>query len=85
MTTTVYVVANAESFQEIVDWLTANVGPLLNSRPIVEWTGRGWHMEHAGLAHIVSSVFAPNTKYKRRYKIEIEDENLALICALRFQ
>lgn len=82
---TVNVVTTEASFKDIFEWLEYNVGPLLHSRPIVEWHGRGWHMKHAGLDYTVSPIHAPNTKYKRRFKIEIEDANLALLCALRFQ
>lgn len=32
-------------WEEVVEWLQVNVGPLQWSKPIVEWKGQGWTMK----------------------------------------
>ena len=29
----------------ILHWLQENIGPLLHSKPIIFWHGKGWHMK----------------------------------------
>ena len=29
----------------ILYWLQENIGPLLHSKPIIFWHGKGWHMK----------------------------------------
>lgn len=53
---------------DVVEWLQENVGDLLWSRPIVEWRGRGWTINSMG----------------HRYLIRIDDAELAVVCALRW-
>jgi hypothetical protein len=33
-------------WQEIVPWLTEHCGPVLNSKPIVYWRGKGWELSY---------------------------------------
>lgn len=58
---------------DVVEWLQENVGNLLWSRPIVEWRGQGWTMNHFG---------SLDSGY--RYLIRIDDAELATICALKW-
>lgn len=58
---------------DVVGWLQENVGDLLWRRPIVEWKGRGWTMNHLG-----------GTDTDHRYLIRIDDKELATICALKW-
>lgn len=62
---------------DVVEWLQENVGNLLWSRPIVEWRGQGWTMNHLGsLENSDTQGF--------RYLIRIDDAELAVVCALRW-
>jgi hypothetical protein len=62
---------------DVVEWLQENVGDLLWSRPIVEWKGKGWTMNHLG-----SLITDSNNGY--RYLIRIDDVELSVMCALRW-
>lgn len=62
---------------DVVEWLQENVGDLLWSRPIMEWKGRGWTMNSLG-----TLVVKDNPGY--RYLIRIDDAELAVVCALRW-
>jgi hypothetical protein len=63
---------------EVVEWLQENVGDLLWSRPIVEWKGKGWTMNHFG------SLINESNPGRYRYLIRINDAELATMCALRW-
>lgn len=65
-------------YSEVVEWLQENVGDLLWSRPIVEWRGRGWTMNHLG------SLINDSNDGNYRYLIRIDDVKLATVCALRW-
>lgn len=34
-------------WRELVPWLTAHCGPVLNSKPVVYWKGQGWKLSYA--------------------------------------
>lgn len=63
---------------DVVEWLQENVGNLLWSRPIVEWRGRGWTMNHVGsLTNTINDGTC-------RYLIRVDDERLAILTMLRW-
>lgn len=43
MTATVKVYG--KQWAPILHWLQENIGPLLHSKPIIFWHGKGWHMK----------------------------------------
>ena len=67
---------------EVVEWLQENVGDLLWSRPIIEWRGRGWTMNHMGPPFNDTSQPYSNGGY--RYLVRIDDAEIAVMCALRW-
>jgi hypothetical protein len=62
----------------VVEWLQENVGDLLWSRPIVEWRGRGWTMNALG------ALVNDSNDGKHRYLIRLDNAELAVMCALRW-
>lgn len=72
-----YEVRTNAFYSDVVEWLQENVGDLLWSRPIIEWRGHGWTMNHFG-----SLENAYTQGY--RYLIRIDDAKLAVMCALRW-
>lgn len=59
-------------YNEMVSWLEEHVGPVLHSRPIVMWQGQGWLLE------------SPKPYGKMGWEVTIDDDNLAIIFALRW-
>ena len=54
--------------EEVLQWLQDRVGPMLWSRPIVEYCGKGWHM-----------VVQQNI-----WEIKIDDPKLHTLAILKF-
>jgi hypothetical protein len=57
-----------QKWDEVVAWLSWNIGPLLWAKPIIEWRGKGWHMHRT----------------PHGYDITVHDEQLAVLTLLRW-
>jgi hypothetical protein len=53
----------------MLHWLQENIGPLLHSKPIIFWHGKGWHMKLGreigamSIRHSVITVDFDNPKH----------------------
>jgi hypothetical protein len=56
-------------WREIVPWLTEHCGPVLHSKPIVQWHGRNWKLDY------VNSTC---------WQVRIDDEHLLTLFLLRW-
>jgi hypothetical protein len=56
-------------WHEMVPWLTEHCGPVLNSKPIVHWQGRGWELSYA---------------HPYCWQVDIDDEQLLTAFLLRW-
>jgi hypothetical protein len=67
MTATVKVYG--KQWAPILYWLQENIGPLLHSKPIIFWHGKGWHMKLGreigamSIRHSVITVDFDNPKH----------------------
>ena len=73
-------------YETIVNWLVDNVGTLLWSRPILEWQGRGWHMESAppDVWYAPAGILKNPKMSIVFYVVDFEDEKKAFEFALRW-
>lgn len=63
---------------EVLHLLIENVGPMLHSKPIIFWHGKGWHMTF-------HPEVAPRGEIGERYcMIEFEKESDAVWFSLRW-
>jgi hypothetical protein len=65
-------------YNEVVNWLTANVGNVLWSRPIVEWHGQGWHMK----SNVCTDDPGKHQTGHRCYDVQFEDSKKATLFGL---
>ena len=67
MTATVKVYG--KQWAPMLHWLQENIGPLLHSKPIIFWHGKGWHMKLGreigamSIRHSVITVDFDNPKH----------------------
>jgi len=73
-----YEVRTNGHYKDVVLWLRENVGDVLWDKPIIEWKGKGWTMNHMG------SLINDSNDGNHRYLIRLDDPDLAVICALRW-
>ena len=65
-------------YNEVVNWLTVNVGEILWSRPIVEWRGRGWHMK----SNVCDDFSDSHRLGHISYTVQFEDSKKATLFGL---
>ena len=64
------------AYAPALNWLQSNIGPLLNSMPIIFWHGRGWHMRG------VPEIRAENFGLRAGWTVEFDDDENATWFAL---
>ena len=63
-------------YAEVLEWLQDNIGPLLHSKPIIDWQGKGWYMKSA------SELSRKRDGYRACWAVEFINEKDAIWFSL---
>jgi hypothetical protein len=68
------------TYLQLINWLEENVGPILNSSPIMYWRGQGWIVQA-----VEYTLDAPtNYRHYMMFRVTIDNLQLATLAQLRW-